>query len=243
MKHRNQWADIRSWIYSLACDAWRLIWAQRKVVGREVPWGSAAALAVAALIIWSQSDSPRQHFQLVCELLLPLVGAISAAYLFSPENDPPLELLYTCPCPVPVLLAARLAWLGGIIMLPAIVVQVTILITQPPLEPGHLWALIRVWVPPAIFLSGLGLLAAQLARSALAGVLAGAMVWTLQVLVLRKIFLAYRALQSFYLFITFAGEPLEDVALNRWTLLLLGLVFIAAGLALARESERRWSSQ
>lgn len=183
-KHESSWVSGRSQLVVIARNAWQLVWAQRKVVGRQLPWGSAAVLAAAALIILDQSDQPRQHFQLVCELLLPVVGAVSVAYLFSPENDPPMELLYTCPCSVSALLGARLIWLAVIVVLPLSVVQVVFLSGQSSLQPRDLWLFVQIWVPPTICLSGLGLFAAQLVRSAQAGVLAGAMIWVLQVLIL-----------------------------------------------------------
>ncbi len=239
-KEWGNWAGGYSRLVFTLHDAWHLIWAQRKVVGRQLPWGSAAVLAVAAAIILDQSDQPGQHFQLVCELLLPLAGAVSTAYLFSPENDPPLELLYTCPRSVAALLGARLVWLAGMMVLPVGIVQMIFLAVQTLLQPHNLWLLVQAWAPPTICLSGLGLLIAQGLRSAQAGVLVGVVVWILQVLMPGRILVENQVL-SLYLFPVFAGLPMDQMALNRWVLSGLGLLFFAAGFALARDPQRHWS--
>ncbi len=235
--------SVRSRLPCNVYNAWFLVWIQRRVVSCILPWCSAAVLAAAALVIIEQSDEPMRHFQLVCELFLPLVGAVSTAYLLSPESDPPLELLYTCPCSVPVLLGARLVYLASILFLPVSIVKVSFLATQSLLQPHYLGLFFKVWVPPTIFLGGLVLLVTQLIRSAHAGVLIGVMVWAAEILILNRICLENRIIKLLYLFPVFAGLSMDTTTHHNWVLLGLGLVFFVLGLLLACDFQRDWNSQ
>jgi hypothetical protein len=219
----------------------RLIWAQRRVVGWHMPVGSALLLAVAAAIILDQSDQPLYHFQLVCELSLPLVSAVACAYLFSPENDPPLELLYACPPPIPILLGARWVWLAAVFVLSVSGVQVAFLAANASSSCADLWLLGQIWLPPALCLGGLGLLVTQGVRSAQAGVLVGVMVWLVQVLMLARTFAESQVLRSVYLFPILAGLPMDEMTFNRWLLVGLGGLFFSLGVAAARDPQRHWN--
>jgi hypothetical protein len=198
-------------------------------------------LAVAAAIILDQSDQSLYHFQLVCELALPLVSAVTCAYLFSPENDPPLELLYACPPPIPILLGARGVWLAAVFVLPVSGVQVAFLAANASLQCADLWLLGQIWLPPALCLGGLGLFVTQWVRSAQAGVLVGVMVWLAQGLMLAQIFVENQVLRSLYLFSILAGLPMDEMTLNRWLLVGLGCLFFSLGVVVARDPQRHWN--
>ena len=106
-------------------------------------------------------------------LVLPLVAALQAAFLCSPEDEPALEVMLATPRPPAWTLFERLSLLfamqGGLGLAAA-------LLTAPLTgEPGA--AAIGRWLPLIFFLSGVAVYLTLTTRRALFGVLGACLLW------------------------------------------------------------------
>jgi pimeloyl-ACP methyl ester carboxylesterase len=110
----------------------------------------------------------------VVESIIPLVMCIQVALMFSPDDEPALEVLLACPRRISWLLLERLGIIlsahAGIAL-----VGVALSLALNP-EQDVTLAIVR-WIPPAIFLSGIGVYTTVRSRVAAFGVTVAGLIW------------------------------------------------------------------
>jgi hypothetical protein len=145
---------------------------------RTVGWIGAAVTAGVLLLLILPDDTqvmfPWATRARLVEAIVPLAMGIQAALLFSPDDEPALEVLLACPRQISWLLLERLAALAlaetGIALLG---IALTLAL-KPDQDVGL--ALVR-WIPPAVFLSGIGVYVTLRSRVASFGLICAGLIW------------------------------------------------------------------
>ncbi|MFN8374723.1 MAG: alpha/beta fold hydrolase [Anaerolineae bacterium] len=143
---------------------------------RTVGWVAAAASAlVLTLIAFTDASKAlnADHVTMV-QLIVPLVVGLQAALLFSPDDEPGLEVTLACPRPIGWALMERLAVV--LLMQTAIAVTGTVLSLAFVPEQNALEALAR-WLPPLLLFSGLGMYVTVRSRQATFGAVLVGLAW------------------------------------------------------------------
>lgn len=153
------------------CAAWQISW-------RLFSWGYPACALIAFVLIVVGVEAGflvigGEQARLV-ELIVPLVLAVQTALVFSPDDEPALELLLAAPRPLWWLLLERLAVVVGVYVVLALGMTALLLWLKPLADP--VVALLR-WLPPAAFLGGLALLVTLRTRKAALGALLAGTAW------------------------------------------------------------------
>lgn len=139
----------RSFIRRPRQVAWRLS-------ARLIGWLTLLVSAGGIVVLSSQEASvsiPMAGAARAVEVVVPIVLAVHAALIFSPDDEPGLEVLLACSRPTPWLLLERIAvlFLGQSAVALAGIVLCRLL--DPALDVPM--TIVR-WLPPAILLSGIG---------------------------------------------------------------------------------------
>lgn len=135
----------------------RITW---RMMLRTFNWGYAVftvAFVVATQLMLDGTTGPMMGFERVrlVETLLPLTMALQAASLFSPDDEPALEITAACPRPLWWLLAERFAFLLLIYTIIGTSLTLWLFSNIPEAlrtESYLIIALLR-WIAPALFLS------------------------------------------------------------------------------------------
>jgi uncharacterized protein len=172
----------------------------------------------------------------VVETIVPLAVGLQAAFLLSPEDERPLELLLASPRTLPWTLLERLAVLAvlqGIVGLIGSLVGQWVGANQDPFP-----LLMARWIAPSIFIGGVVLLITQLTRKGTLGVLVALLLWLGLLLggdvLLDRIFFSW----PIHAFMQPGNVVLADYARNRIALILIGLSLIALAACVASDEER-----
>jgi hypothetical protein len=146
------------------------------ISARLVAWAPAAlagAVVALGLVLGRDGSSlmfARDH---LVEALVPLAAAMQAAFLFSPDDEPGLEVLLACPRPLPwtVLerLAVLLAWQGAAALAGSLAASA--LLGTPVLEG------VARWLPPLLVLTGIALAVTLSTRQPLFSVALTLLLW------------------------------------------------------------------
>jgi hypothetical protein len=72
---------------------------------------AASAVLVVVALAWSARDNSPLSTTRVVETIVPLLAALQAAFLFSPEDEPGLEVTLACRRPLAWTMLERLLWL------------------------------------------------------------------------------------------------------------------------------------
>lgn len=151
--------------------AWRVT---LRTFGWGYPFfGILTVLSVFGVLETNLTAPPFERVRLV-ETFLPLLMGIQAALLFSPDDEPALEILMACPRPLWWLLLERFCVLFIVYAISAIGLSLLILHYAPSSE--LVMALVR-WIAPALFLSGLAIWITVRSREATLGVLIVGLGW------------------------------------------------------------------
>ena len=145
---------------------------------KHAGWIAPMLTLVVVVLLILDPDSPLLPSALsretIIQLILPLATAVQAAMIFSPDEEPGLEIQLALPRPLSWLVLERLAVILLMQMLVALVASALIV----ALEPGMNIAVLLVgWIPSALFLSGLALQATLSARIVAAGIAAAGTLW------------------------------------------------------------------
>lgn len=158
--------------------AWRI---SQKLIGRRPLLMTAAILGLLLLMnllpdAFSQAGMLRP-VRLV-ESIVPLMVGLQAAFLFSPEDEPGLELLATAGRPLAWLPLERLLLLlmqlGGIAIVTSLIAAV--LFPAAGVEM-NLWHLTGRWLLPALVLGSLALCGTLISRQGVVGAVWVVIVW------------------------------------------------------------------
>lgn len=164
-------------------------------------------------------------------LLVPIAAAMQAAFLFSPEDEPALEVLMASPRP--------LAWTVLERFLVLLLVQGGAALGASGLLAlawrGSLVLIVAQWLPPLLCLSGLALFITLATRRAMMSLLSVGLLWAAFVALGDVLVVRWPFLWPLHLYL----EPGEfGYTLNRLLLGLAGVNGVVASLWLLRDEER-----
>lgn len=144
-----------------------------KLIGWLPIAGSGLAVAILLLLntpIWPATDNALLPIARTAEVIVPLAVGLQAAFLLSPEDEEPLELLLSYPRPLSQTLLERLlvmaALQGGVAM------SGTLLGQAMGATERFVLATAR-WIAPAGFIGGTALYATIATRKGTWGALTG----------------------------------------------------------------------
>ena len=196
--------------------AWRL---NLKLVG----WRSTAVSASIICLAWAAD-----HFSLISidparlvAAVIPLVAAIQAASLLSPEDDPAFDLLLATPRPLVRTLWERLAalyvWLGGLALLISLLLAIS----------GGEAVILSLgrWLPPLVCLTALAVWISLITRRAALGILFVCLLWIGAIIFGDFVVIRWPFSWPLHLYLE-AVHP--EFGLNRLFLILLGVTLIAS---------------
>jgi pimeloyl-ACP methyl ester carboxylesterase len=195
------------------------------------PVAASAVLVTLALLSDALENTPISIVHVV-ETIVPLLAAVQAAFLFSPEDEPALEVTLASRRPIAWTMVERLAWLfalqGSVALIGSAVAAG---MTGESLDV----AVIR-WLAPLTIFVGLALCLTLLTRQP-------AMSIGLLIVVWCGLMLASEQLIALWPFLWPIGVYLQpdrpDYALNRLFLILLGLWLICLALTYFIHDEER----
>ena len=112
--------------------------------------------------------------EVVIGLAIPLIVGLQSALLFSPQDEPALEVIAACPRGVSWLILER--WVG--VCLGQFVFALAALIVSYLLVPGQdLTIMVARWLPPAVLFSGLAIFITIRSRVAAFGLVMTTVLW------------------------------------------------------------------
>ena len=183
-------------------------------------WPVGISAAGVVLCLWLQpSGVEALESARVVETIVPLLAGVQAALLFSPEDEPGLEVTLACPRPLAWTILERVAWLvalqGSVALISTAVV-------------GHLTGesvIVGVsrWLGPLLVLTGLGLCLTLMTRQAVPGVGLVMILWSGLMLASDQITKRWPFLWPMSLYLQ-PDQP--DYWLSRVFFALLGLMLI-----------------
>ncbi|MCA9977705.1 MAG: hypothetical protein KC413_18225, partial [Anaerolineales bacterium] len=161
--------------FSLPSSLPPLAW---RVSLRRVGWWPMAVCAVVMVsglvlceTVWQDNDS--FSTLRVLELVLPIFAGMHAAFLFSPDDEPPLELLVSAPRSPAWLLLERL------LVFVALYLAIGVIGTlgQAWLTETAVFPLLARWLPPLLWLTGVAVYLTLLTRQGLLSTLLIMLIW------------------------------------------------------------------
>jgi hypothetical protein len=221
---------------------WPLAW---KISFIRIGWWHYA-LCIGLLGLWlmlSQTAWAERNYLFTAvraaSILVPLFAGMQAAYVFSPDDERPLEIMIVAPRPILWLIVERLIIVLGsysAIGLATIFLTVTTFDTGS-ITPGDMlvW-----WLPPLIWFSGVGLYITMVTRQGMFGSLMVILIWGTSLVSsggLPEKYLGFAPILP-YLQRGAANITDELYSLNRFTLVAVGLLLGGLALRLALDEER-----
>lgn len=200
--------------------------------------GAAAGVALLLILnasVWRGSKDTWLPTARVVETIVPLAVGLHAAFLLSPEDERPLELLLTLPRPLSCVLGERTLVMAGLQGGVALIGSLAALALSG--QEDVFLATAR-WLPPSIFIGGVALLLAQLTRKGTFSALVTVILWGGMLLggdaLLKQAFF----LRPVHPYLQPGDVPLADYARNRLSLTLAGGASAALAFYLTYGEER-----
>ncbi|HEX2620315.1 MAG TPA: hypothetical protein VHL11_09215, partial [Phototrophicaceae bacterium] len=130
-------------------------WIAWKAALRTVGWIPLVATAGTIVLTWLVGSNPENILSIaehvrVIESIVPIAIGLQAAFLFSPEDEPGLEVVMACPRPLTWLLLERL---GMLLLLQAIIALAGTGLTVQLTHADLLTTLLR-WTAPSLLFAG-----------------------------------------------------------------------------------------
>jgi hypothetical protein len=188
------------------------------------------------LVAWALILQPRGVTPLlperVIETIVPLLAGVQAAFLFSPEDEPGLEVTLAAPRPITWTIMERVLWLlllqGGVALIGSVGVAMT--------NGESMSVTLARWLAPLLFFTGLGLSLTLISRQIIFSVGLTALLWCGLMLAGEYI---TRLWPWLWPLSAYAQPDLADFWLNRVWVALCGLALLRfAAVNLVREPER-----
>jgi hypothetical protein len=146
------------------------------ISARLITWVPAllgAVVVTGLLIVGDRSDVGLFAPGRIIEGLVPLIAGMQAAFLFSPEDEPGLEVLLACPRPLAWTVVERLALLlagqGLVALLGGLAASA--------LLPASFLAGVAGWLPPLLLLPAIALVVTVSTRQPLFSVALTLLLW------------------------------------------------------------------
>lgn len=214
--------------------AWRI---SARLIGGLPFAGSAIAMILGlalAASTWHREGFPSPVVRVV-EVVVPLVFGMQAAFLLSPDSEPPLELLLTCPRPLAWALLERLTVLVALLGSVALAGNLVSL-TLPGAQSLSL-AVAR-WPASCAFIGGAALFTTQMTRQGVFGALLATLLWGGMLFGGDSLLIRWPFLWPLHVYLQpETAEPIVYM-LNRATLTLMGAGLTALAVYLLYDEER-----
>jgi hypothetical protein len=217
---------------------WSVAW---RTSARLIGWlpfaGSAVTVALGlalAASTWHQEGFPSPAPRVV-EVIVPLVFGIQAAFLLSPDSEPPLELLLTCPRPLAWALLERLAAL--IALLGCVALAGNLAALALPEAQNLPLAVIR-WLAPCVGIGGAALFTTQMTRQGVFGALLATLLWGGMLFGFDSLLTRWPFLWPLHVYLQPETAGLIIYMLNRATLTFVGAGLTALAVYLLHDEER-----
>lgn len=193
---------------------------------------AASAVSVALALILHPPGITALSPERVIETIVPLLAGVQAAFLFSPEDEPGLEVTLACPRPITWTIVERLLWLlalqGGVALIGSV--------GQSVHSPESVTVIMARWLAPLLFFTGLGLCLTLISHQIIFSVGLTALLWCGLMLAGDYITGTWPWLWPIS---AYAQPDLADFWLNRIWVALCGLALMRfAAVNLARDPER-----
>lgn len=218
-----------------AGSVWRFRqWRTWRISARAVGWWPAliGAAAIGLLYIVNvQTLTVLQRARLI-ESVLPIIAGVQAAFLFSPEDEPALEISLACPRPGAALLWERLGvllvTLGGVGLIGSALIA-------PQLGEPIITASAR-WLSPVLLFAGVSVWLTLVSRQTVLSVGLIVLLWFGLTFVNESLIARWPVLWPINVFL----QPEHtDYGLNRVFIAMIGLGLMAwTAITLNRDSER-----
>lgn len=149
-----------------------------KAARRSIGWIPViiSSIAIVTFILPEQTPGsmPWSEPARVVETLIPLAIGIQAALMFSPDDEPALEVLLACPRKISWVLLERLA---VVLIAQAGIALVGVALTLALSNSEDVALTLLRWIPPALFLSGIAVYATLKSRVTAFGVVVAGLCW------------------------------------------------------------------
>ena len=223
--------------------AWR---GSLKLVTPSLWLASAATLILGILLNTagevSKGLAPLQAARLI-ETIVPLFVAMQAAYIFSPEDEGPVEALLACSRPTTWIVLERLALIfAGQALVAAAGLGAIAFLSQPEL-PLHSvetisLAALSSWIAPALFLGGVGLCLTLITRRAVLGMTMTILLWWSMSFMGRIMVERWPVLWPLNVYLQSVEVSGPEYLLNRLFIFLVGAWLITLALHQLQDEER-----
>lgn len=145
---------------------------------RSMGWIALAA-SLGAVVLFTyvqQSDSgmPWSDKARIIEIIIPLVMGAQAALLFSPDDEPALEIMLACPRKISWVLIERLA---VVVLAQSGIGLIGMALMGTILPDEAFGAMLLRWIPPALFFSGAGVYVTLRSRSSAFSMVVVGLTW------------------------------------------------------------------
>ena len=221
---------------------WPLAW---KTTFKRIGWWHYV-LTIGFIALWlmlSQSEWAERNYLITAvrtaEILLPLMAGMQAAYVFSPDDERPLEIMIAAPRPILWTIIERitavLASYGAIGLATILFIAIAFDTSSVTIDD----MLVR-WLPPFIWFSGVGLYITMVTRQGMFGSLMVMVIWGTSLLSSGDVPEKYLAMAPIMPYLRRGAANISDnlYTLNRFTLIATGLLLAALALRLALNEER-----
>lgn len=208
--------------------AWRLVGWLPALGGAA---GIACLLFLARLDEWGLLPAAR-----AVEIALPLAAAIHAAFVFSPEDEEPLELLLSAPRSAAWILGERLLLLA--VLHGAVGLAGTLACRWVLGAAGPAWLLLARWLAPAVFMVGVAVSTTIVTRQGLLSALVTLLLWGGLLLGGDALLSRFSFLWPIHPYLQPAGPPWSQYGYNRLALILIGLGLVVLAGHLVSDEER-----
>lgn len=214
---------------------WQFAWKfSFRATGWLLAFIGVAALIARLLIAVARWDAAQAAFGSFM-LIIPLIAGLHASLLFAPDDEPALELLLSAPRPTLYLIYERLAALG--ILQGGLALALTTVTALTSSEVNAL-DMIVVWLPPAVCMIGLCLLATLYARKMSFGMLMAIGISVAMAVGRDVILPMFPNLWFIMFYLDPRGVTPEQYAFNRLLMIAVGIAAFALVLYRMRDEER-----
>ena len=186
---------------------------------------------ILALARWDEAQAAFGSFMLI----IPLIAGLHASLLFAPDDEPALELLLTAPRPTVYLIYERLAALAILQGVLALALTIVTAVTSSGINALDM---IVVWLPPAVCMIGLCLLATLYARKMAFGMLMAIGISVAMAVGRESILPMFPDLWFIMFYLDPRGVTVEQYAFNRLLLIAVGIAAFALVLYRMRDEEK-----
>jgi hypothetical protein len=203
-----------------------------------------AALSATILIVFfilelhlagSAGTFEMMYVRRAVETIAPLLFAVQVAFLLSPDNEPALELLLSCPKPLPRMFFDRLLLVAGMHL--AVALTATLVFASIWQTENLALALVR-WLAAGIVLGGVAVFTTQITRQGVFGTLLTTLLWAASLYGGDGILKRWKWFWPFHVYLQPEKFGLGIYLLNRLILVGIGLGLFLLAMKFLGDEER-----